>query len=77
MPSLNDHSRSLVKNLIRASENGEPLAEIDEHVTLCALDIVCGTYVLSSGSKLRLSTTIFAFGNERFSVTFNHDMQNI
>uniref|UniRef100_A0A2S2QDA3 Cytochrome p450 n=1 Tax=Sipha flava TaxID=143950 RepID=A0A2S2QDA3_9HEMI len=43
MPSLNDHSRSLVKNLIRASENGEPLAEIDEHVTLCALDIVCET----------------------------------
>ncbi|XP_022171029.1 cytochrome P450 4C1-like [Myzus persicae] len=43
MPSLNKHSRSLVKNLINASDNGKSIADIDSHVTLCALDIVCET----------------------------------
>ncbi|KAL4147836.1 hypothetical protein QTP88_002174 [Uroleucon formosanum] len=42
VPSLNKHSRSLVKNLINASDNGKSIADIDSHVTLCALDIVCG-----------------------------------
>nr|QGW08832.1 cytochrome P450 [Sitobion avenae]QRY28575.1 cytochrome P450 CYP4CJ1 [Sitobion avenae] len=43
VPSLNKHSRSLVKNLINASENEKSIADIDSHVTLCALDIVCET----------------------------------
>ncbi|XP_015366965.1 PREDICTED: cytochrome P450 4C1-like [Diuraphis noxia] len=43
MPSLNHHSRSLIKNLINASDNGKSIADIDSHVTLCALDIVCET----------------------------------
>ncbi|XP_050053918.1 cytochrome P450 4C1 isoform X1 [Aphis gossypii] len=43
VPSLNNHSRSLVKNLINASDNGKSIADIDSHVTLCALDIVCET----------------------------------
>ncbi|KAL4147835.1 hypothetical protein QTP88_002174 [Uroleucon formosanum] len=43
VPSLNKHSRSLVKNLINASDNGKSIADIDSHVTLCALDIVCET----------------------------------
>lgn len=42
MPSINKHSRSLVKNLIDASKNGKSIADIESHVTLCALDIVCG-----------------------------------
>ncbi|KAL5234006.1 hypothetical protein ACI65C_001416 [Semiaphis heraclei] len=43
VPSLNNHSRSLVKNLINASDNGKSIADIDSHVTLCALDMVCET----------------------------------
>lgn len=44
VPALNNHARSLVKNLVRASQNDKPITDIEAHVTLCALDIVCGNY---------------------------------
>ncbi|XP_050428054.1 cytochrome P450 4C1-like isoform X2 [Adelges cooleyi] len=43
IPALNKHSRALVKNLTKASENDELIRDVGSHVTLCALDIVCET----------------------------------
>lgn len=45
IPTINEHSRSLVKNLISSSENDKPIEDIEQLITLCALDIVCGTCV--------------------------------
>lgn len=45
LPSINKHSRSLIKNLITASENGnKSIADVESYITLCALDIVGGEY---------------------------------
>jgi len=46
IPAINKHSRSLVRNLMEASANGKAIEDVDSHVTLCALDIVCGTYTI-------------------------------
>ncbi|XP_050428052.1 cytochrome P450 4C1-like isoform X2 [Adelges cooleyi] len=43
IPALNKHAYALVQNLAKASKNDEVITDIDSHVTLCALDIVCET----------------------------------
>ncbi|XP_050426628.1 uncharacterized protein LOC126836950 [Adelges cooleyi] len=41
IPAFNKHANGLVQNLARASKNDQLVTNLDSHVTLCALDIVC------------------------------------
>ncbi|XP_050426719.1 cytochrome P450 4C1-like [Adelges cooleyi] len=43
IPAFNKHANGLVQNLAKASKNDQLVTNIDSHVTLCALDIVCET----------------------------------
>lgn len=56
LPSITKHSRSLIKNLITVSENGnKPIPDIESYITLCALDVVGGEYYVFLFSSNRSS----------------------
>ncbi|XP_050535079.1 uncharacterized protein LOC126902099 [Daktulosphaira vitifoliae] len=40
MPALNKHSNILVKNLIKQSDDNKIVKNMDNHITLCALDVI-------------------------------------
>lgn len=43
--SINKHSKILIKKLLEESLNNEEIC-LQEYVTLCSLDMICGNYNL-------------------------------
>lgn len=65
IPTLNKHSRSLVKNLIRISQKDKPITNIESHITLCALDIICGKFLFLLFNNRLINDKVYYFLSNR------------